>query len=286
MKEINIFPSSYSPKDIKGISILDVKELSFSDYKGLEFSGISALAFEKTKGLYALSDRGNLFHLDLKVEHKKIQSLKVIKAMPLKNKRNKPLKHNDSEGMAISKEGLLISFERDPKVSLFSFDAKKIKNVKLPPVLNNIKNYKKKNKALEAVLIHEKFGPITIAETALKHEDKRYHTLYALDKRWKFKAEAKVTSIELMPSKKILVLEREFEFLKGHSIRLSTVDINNCKKGICSKQSLAYMQSVKGWQLDNFEGLTRLYDNVYVMISDDNANFMQRCLFVLFEVKS
>jgi len=286
MKDFNIFPSSYSPDDIKGITILDTKEISFDTYKGLDFSGISALAYDKKRGLYALSDRGVLFHLALNINDKKIDSLKMINAFVLKNKKNKPLKHNDSEGLSLDKNGLIISFERDPKVSLFSFEGKKIKNLPLPDVLKDIKNYQKKNRALEAVSIHKDFGLITLPEGALKHEDKVFHILYALHKRWKFKADAKVTSIEVMPSQKLLILEREFSFFKGHTIILSELDMMHCPKGLCSKNNLAFLQSTKGWELDNFEGLTWLYDNVYLMISDDNANFMQRCLLVLFEVKN
>jgi len=285
MKDFNLFPSSYNPNDISGIVILDAKELSFDEVDEIEFSGISALAYSKSKGLFALSDRGYLFKLHLVVTDKKIKSLKILEARALKNKKNKVLKHNDAEGMSLSKEGLIISFERDPKVSLFNEEAQKIKNLPLAPVLKDIKNYQKKNRALEAVAKHEKFGIITIPEGALKHENKAFHILYSQNKRWKFKANAKVTAIEVMPDNNLLILERNFSFLQGHSIFLSKVNIMNCEKGLCSKEILASLHSSKGWELDNFEGLTRLYDNVYLMISDDNANFMQKCLLVLFEVK-
>ncbi|PHR54252.1 MAG: hypothetical protein COA44_13610 [Arcobacter sp.] len=284
IKDFNIFATSYHPREIEGITILDVKELSFDSVNKIEFSGISALAYSKEKGLYALSDRGYLFNLDLDIKEKKIQSLKIVDARVLKNKKDKILKHNDAEGMSLNKDGLIISFERDPKVSLFNFQAKKIKNFPLASILKDIKNYQKKNRALEAVVQHNIFGIITLPEGALKHEDKNYHTLYSLHKRWKFKADGKVTSIEIMPDNNLLVLEREFRFLQGHSITLSKVDIMNCDKSLCSKKTLASLKSTKGWALDNFEGMTRLYDNVYLMISDDNANFMQKCLLVLFEV--
>jgi len=264
---------------------LDVKEVSFEPFNEISFSGISALAYSKDKGLYALSDRGYLFHLDLLLKNKKIHTLEIDEAWVLKNKKNKALKHNDAEGMALSKEGLIISFERISRVSLFDFQGKKIKNFKIPPVLKDIKNYQKRNRALEAVTWDAKFGIITVPEGALKHEDKNYHTLYSLKKRWKFKADARVTAIEIMPDKKLLVLERGFSYLQGHSIILSKVDIRNCADEICSKEVLASLKSTEGWNLDNFEGLTRLYDNVYLMISDDNASFMQKTLLVLFEVR-
>lgn len=284
MEDIELSPRVYEKSDIQGIVILDAKILHFKKHAGREFSGISALAYSQKKGLYALSDNGYLFNLSLELKNKKIQNLTLNKGMALKTKKGNILKHNDAEGMAFSKKGLIISFERDPKVSLFSFDARKIKDFPLPSVLKKINNYQKKNKALESLVIHPDFGLITAPEAPLKHEDKKIHTLYSVDKRWKFKANGKITSMEVMPDKNLLILEREFSFLSGHSITLTKLDISSCDKGLCSSETLASLHSSKGWELDNFEGLTHIKDNIYLMISDDNENFLQKCIVVLFEV--
>jgi len=47
---------------------------------------------------------------------------------------------------------------------------------------------------------------------------------------------------------------------------------------------LAKMNSHKGWDVDNFEGLSRVGKNRYVMISDVNDNFYQKTLLIYFEV--
>jgi hypothetical protein len=44
------------------------------------------------------------------------------------------------------------------------------------------------------------------------------------------------------------------------------------------------MDSQKGWHIDNFEGLTKVGKNLYLMVSDDNESIFQKTLFVLFEL--
>lgn len=285
IKDVAFFPKTYKHSDIKGISILDVKEVFFEEENEIAFSGVSALAYSQEKVLYALSDRGYLYHLDVEIDNRKIEKLLLKKRIPLKNKKSKILKNNDAEGMAWSEKGLIISFERDPKISLFDVNARKINNLKIPKVLRRIKNYQKKNRALESVVFHPRFGLVTAPESALKHEDETSHVLYALDRRWKFKAQGKITSLEVMPDNKVLILQREFDILKGHTITLSTIDLEGCTEQWCQTETLASMKSEDGWNLDNFEGLTWIRDDLYLMISDDNENFLQKCIMILFEVK-
>ncbi len=288
IKEINIFPSSYNPSDISGINILDAKEISFKPLNRIEFIEISALAYDKKRGLYALSDRGNLFRLDLEIEDKKIKILSLEEAMPLRTKKGKMLKKKkrDSEGMALGENGLIISFEGHPKVSLYGFHGKKIKNYDLAKALQDRNSYQKKNKALESVINHPVFGIITAPEAPLKGENKGVHTLYSLDETWRFKASGDITSIELMPDNNLLILERDFHLFRGHTITLKKINIMECEKGLCPSRSLASIKSTQGWKLDNFEGLTHIKKNTYLMISDDNEVFFQNCFMVLFEVKN
>lgn len=288
MSTIDIFPKNYKPSDLSGINILDAKVLSFKSAKGIEFTDISALAYDANRGLFALSNKGYLFKLELQIEDKKIKNLNIQKAMVLQTKKGKALKKKkrDAEGMEFTKEGLIISFERHPKVSLYDFKGRKIRNYLLPSVLDDIDNYQKKNKALEAVTTHPDFGIITAPEAPLKGEDERFHTLYSLDKTWRFKAGGNITSISLLPDKNLLVLEREFHLFSGHVIRLSKVNIMECETEVCPARLLASLKSSEGWTLDNFEGLTHIKDNIYMMVSDDNGSFLQQCIVVLFEIKN
>ena len=287
MDDIDLFPSSYSTHDISGIKILDAKVISFQPREKIAFTEISGLAYDSQKRLYALSDQGSLFRLEVLIEDKKIKELSLLEAMALRTKKGKPLKDKkrDAEGMAVNENGLLISFEHDPKVSLFSLKGEKIKDYPLNKALEDIRSYQTKNKALEALVEHPVFGLITAPELPLRGEDESIHTLYALNKTWQFKASGSITSVERMPDDNLLVLERDYHLLWGHTITLKKVRIMECQTGLCPTDTLASLKTSQGWRLDNFEGMTYIKDNLYLMISDDNGSFFQKCILVLFEVK-
>jgi hypothetical protein len=288
MGMIDISPKKHLPSDIGGIRILDAKTLAFKPMNDIAFTDISALAYDERRGLFALSNKGYLFNLDLQIEQKKIRRLELKEARVLRTKKGKALKKKkrDAEGMALDAEGLVISFERKPKVSLYDFKGKKIKNYPLAQELQDIENYTRANKALESVAMHPRFGVITAPEVPLKGSDTDLHTLYSLHTKWRFKASGQITSIELLPDNNLLILERDYNVFRGHSIWLSKVDIMACKTDICSSKNLATLRRSEGWKLDNFEGLTRIKDDLYLMISDDNGSFMQECIVVLFEIKN
>lgn len=84
----------------------------------------------------------------------------------------------------------------------------------------------------------------------------------------------------------LLILEREFHLLSlGHTLWLKKVPLMECKANTCPAKTLIKLKSSDGWELDNFEGLTRIGDDLYLMISDDNDSFLQECIVVLFQVK-
>lgn len=282
----DIKPSSLKSSYYMQIKILDVKELDFDDMDEIKITELSALAY-KNDTLYALSDRGYLYHFDLKLKHNKIKSLILKKAIKLKrkNKKNLRKKDSDSEGLVFLDDNLLISFEVNPRVELFSTTGIKIKNKKIKKILLNKKNYQSVNKALESVAYNKKYGIITAPEAPLKIEKKQFHTLYGKDKTYKFKADGKITALEFIDDDTIMVLERNFmkRYLRV-VVTLSKVYLDRCKKRVCKSEVLAKFDSYDGWSIDNFEGLTKVGENRYLMISDDNNNIFQKTLLVLFEI--
>ncbi len=288
MQDIDFTPDPFDEKDISGITILDAKKLQMEDLNGLAFTGISDLAYDKEQGLFALSDNGYIFKLDIEIKDNKIVNLEVIDAFLLKNKKAKPFskKKRDAEGMDFLNGALLISFERKPRVSLFDLKGVKIKSYEIAPVLKDIDNYQSKNSALESVTMHPEFGMITLPQRPLIHAKESIHTLYSQSQRWHFKADADVTAVQSMPDGSLLVLERAFHIVGlDHTVWLKKVPIMECKEKVCPAQVLATLKSSDGWKLDNFEGLTRVHDDVYLMISDDNESFLQDCILVLFQVR-
>ena len=286
MLERKIIPKYLDSSRYMCINILDSKELKFDALNGIDVTELSALAY-KDSTLYALSDRGYLYHFDIDIKNSKIKKLSLQKAFNLRNKDNKELKKKkrDSEGLVFLDNDLLISFERKHRVGLYSLNAMKIKKIKIHKSLRDIENYRSKNKGLEAVTYSKKYGVITAPELPLKHESKKYHILYSKDKSWKFKADGSITALEFIDKNRVLVLLREFnELTRKRVTTLCEVNLKKCKNSICESKILARLDSSQGWKIDNFEGLTKVAKNRYLIISDDNGSFFQKTLLVLFEI--
>ena len=279
------------------IRILDQKVLRYTDINGLKFSEISDLAYYAPRQkLFMVSDEGVLFVFHARFTDK-IEQLKPLAAASLTKRGGKPFKkwRKDSEGMTLDGKGrLLISFEGKPKVGWFHKNSDKIghriKKYTIPKRLRNPQHYRSKNKSLEALAWHPKYGVLTAAEWPLKQDNKKKQTIYALDgKEWHFKAEPEarsaISAMEVMEDGNLLVLERSYTGLMDpFVVTLKKVYLNQCRKGWCKTKVLLKMNSHKGWDVDNFEGLTRIDGDRYLMISDDNDNFFQKTLLIYFEV--
>jgi hypothetical protein len=279
------------------IKILDQKEVVYSDIDGVGFSELSDLAYsKKDKKLYMVSDKGRLFTFNAEFKDK-IDYLEPLNGVKLKNKNGKKWKKykRDSEGLTLDGNNrLLISFEGEAKIAWFHKNSKdfgrQIKKYKLPKSLTKSKNFRSKNKSLEALAWHKKYGILTASEWPLKKYHKKKQTIYSLGgKKWHFKSEpedrSSVTAIEVMDDGNLLVLERSFTgYMNPFIITLKKVYLNKVVDGMCKTEILLKMNSHKGWSVDNFEGLVRVGKNRFAMISDDNNNFFQRTLLIYFEV--
>jgi len=280
-----------------GIKILDQKALSFDKIQGIDFKELSDLTYHaKTETLYMVSDKGALFAFNAHFSDT-IDLLVPFSSSMLKNKQGKLLRswQRDGEGLTLDgKNRLLISFEGNAKIGWFHKNSKKygslIRKYPLPKKLRNTKNYRSKNKSLEALAWHRKYGILTATEWPLKKDHKKRQTIYALSgKRWHFKAEPEnksaVVAMEVMDDGNVLVLERSYTSLtKPFIITLKKVYLQNNQHKMCKTKVLAKMNSHRGWNIDNFEGLAKVGKNRYVMISDDNNNFFQKTLLIYFEV--
>ena len=265
-------PYNINPKNkqLSHIKILESYELK---YNGM--SELSALAYKKGM-LYALSDKGILYKFALEIQKNHIKKLQLLETHPLVLKQKKI----DSEGMVALKKGLLISFEREAKVRYFTFDGKKKKlkkRFKLPKALQEKKDYVSSNKMLESLSYIKEYGVISAPE---KPFIKGNHIIYSKKKQWNVKNFGSLSAIEPITPHKLLLLQREFSFLTQH--RVLTLIQLDLKKN--SSKILAQLNSDDEWRLDNFEGLTKVSKNLYLMVSDDNDSFLQKTLLVLFKI--
>lgn len=281
MKEHTLHPSPQALHQSGGIKILDAKELQYQAFEGLDVRELSAIAY-KDSILYALGDKGVLFHFDMEIENKKIKKLSLAKAMKLKNKDGAVLKksHRDSEGLCFIENDLLISFEKKARVDQYSRLGIKIKKQKIHKDLRKIKRYRSENKALEAVAYNKKYGVLTAPEKSLSGLDKKVHTLYSNTDTWTFPALGSISALEFMSKHTVMILQRKFHTItRRRVIILSSLNLKTSQYEVIAK-----LDSVNGWNLDNFEGLAKVDKDTYLMISDDNDSFFQKTLLVLFEV--
>lgn len=288
MRSFEILPNDFDAATLPHIRLLDAKSIYFDLSGEKRFAGISGLAYDEGREhLYALGDDGLLHTLELALEGKKIKRLTLLRSRMLTNKNGEPYKKSgrDSEGAVLTENGLLVSFERKPRIARFDRQGRALGRVKIDAALEDIGNYRGKNKALESVAYHPRYGVLTVPERPLRQNHEYEHVLYGGTKRWRFKAHAEVTAIETMPNGNVLVLERGFDFWsREHLIVLQEVDIGACVGDLCPSTVLARLESSGGWKLDNFEGLTRVRDDLYLMISDDNDSLFQKTVLVLFEI--
>jgi len=285
----DIRPQNYSGK----VKFIKQERLNYN-FKDAKFAELSDLAYSpKTSTLYMVSDKGSLFAFKAKFNDTDYK-LTPIKGYKLRSKKGKRLKRwkRDSEGLALdSKDNLYISFEGKPKVYLVSKTGQKLKKIHLPKELKK-RNLRYKNKSLEALAWHPKYGLLTALEYPKKGDSMLNQTIYSLNgKKWHLKMEPishnAITAIEVMDDGNLLILERAYNgFFGKFQVNLVKMYLEGCKpNSFCKKEKLLTIDSAKGWTVENFEGLTRVGKNRYLMISDDNDSFLMPTVLVYFELK-
>ena len=282
--DYQIAPSFLGSSNSSRIKILDSKEVRFGERGGVAFREISDLAYKEDR-LFALSDRGVLHELNIDVKNDKINRLDLTNATALKDEKGEPLDaaHRDSEGLSFMGERLLVSFENKHRVEAYSQNARKIKNIKINKSLKRKGDYSGPNKGLEAVAFSEKYGTITAPESPLK--GKKSHAIYSKSSRWKFKADGVIKAFEFIDEDRLLVLLRgSSKNAKKMVVSLVRVNLLGCENGECESEVLLKMDESDGWNLYNFEGLCKVGENRFLMISDDGGDSSQKTILTLFEI--
>jgi hypothetical protein len=298
------YPISPDRTNIKYMQIqllgsVALKSFKFDSIPVYELSGI---AWDKDEQLlYAVSDEGLLYHLKPTLKDNKLSDMEVVFATQLKDINGLALtgKYDDSEGLALinnsnGKKGdteLVISFEKKPRISRYSTIGQKLASIKTPKYLHKKKYFRHKNKALESVAIHPKYGVITAAERPLSKYPITQQTIYSsTGKLWHFSASkeeaSSVTGLEILPNGDALVLERAYSspFIPIN-IKLRRIKLEKCNdKRICETETIANFNGADGWLLDNFEGLAHFKNNQYLIVSDNNESIFQKTIFMLFEI--
>jgi len=285
------------------IRLLGALRLAPVEIDGLRFCGLSGLAWDEDAGLlYAVSDKGNLFHLDPVFDERGyLAGARAVAGYPLRAASGQPLRRpfTDAEGLAIRNGDngiaddteLLVSFEARPRVARYSASGRWRGEVPLPATLRKARYYSDSNEALEALTFDPRWGVLTGSEMPLRNDPPDVIRIFAAGGRfWLYPLGAApgsaLVAMERLPDGDLLTLERAFVSpLRPFAISLRQVTWPVSDKTLrLHVRDVATFNSDRDWLLDNFEGLARQRERRFFMVSDDNCNGLQTTLLVYFEL--
>ena len=287
---------------IGSIRLRGMLELPTLTIGKLQFSQLSGLAWDDDDGiLYAISDKGGLFHLRPEFANGMLVGVKLVKAVPLLElKDGKPLKGRraGSEGLDIlngrnGRRGdaeLVVSFERFPRIVRYRPDGHALGEHPLPEPLNDPKAYRDPNQMLEGVCVDPRLGVLTAPESPLKGETEGMTRIYSLSgKSWLYPLTDgnRISALECPGDGRVLVLEREFGRLFGRAVvalKQAQLPPEPSPAEPVAVKTLVSLDAAEGFYIDNFEGLARHQGDRFFMVSDDNDLFFQRTLLLYFEI--
>jgi len=295
---VTINPDGYHPQrnwELKG-----ALELPHQTPNGLPLHGLSGLTWDEHRQLlYAISDLGYLYHLKLSLRDGNLVDAKVIYAVPIQGAAPDPRgrRQADTEGIALyhdddhpDQDELLVSFEGTPQINAYDLKGHWLRTYPLPSPYGEITAYQDPNEELESVIVHPHLGILSAAEFPLRQAPQDRIDIFSLDGRHLSVPRAPgpncgLADLQTTPTGDLLLLERcfrAFPFRLISRIRLAHLANSSpfTTQSLATKTLFSWDTS-DGWKIDNFEGLARLDRDRYLLVSDDNANPLQRTLLVL-----
>ncbi|SDL85822.1 hypothetical protein SAMN05661010_02711 [Modicisalibacter muralis] len=264
--------------------------------------GLSALGWDRDESLlYLISDRGWLHRARLRFEDSveagfedgKLSGLEPLKTYVLRDDDGNALDEDaaDAESLVLRHADnglrgdttLLIGFERDHRLQRFYPNGLPIDEPLTPKGLRRAKP----NTGAEAMGRHVDKGIIVGLESTPAGAIAGTTRLFSLKTgdEWHYPlagaAGSALTALETYGDD-LLALERAFAPPAPLVISLRRVSLGDDAE--IEVETLARLSSGDGWRLDNFEGLTRLGGNRYLMVSDDNFSLIQQTLLSCFEL--
>lgn len=267
-----------------------------AEINNITIAELSGLAWDTDENLlYAVSDQGMLFHFQVTIVDHVLDELTPIYAVPLIDSGQDPSTPSfNAEGMTVqyaanNKQGdteLVVAVEDKPsRIVRFRPNGHLVGELIVPPPVGDMDRYRKKGQGLESVVIHPQYGIITAPEAPLKDTPQELHTLYAASKTWSFPRyapESRLKALTLLDNGNLLVLERSNPAKKTMVASLREVQL----KEACTKDNIC---STKTWVVlpagaDNFEGLAKISNKHFLLVSDNGGKEPQDTIFVLITI--
>jgi hypothetical protein len=284
---------------LRFLGMLELPTVQIGDAR---LSQLSGLAWDDDDGiLYAISDKGWLFHLRPQLQGDFLRGVQLLNAVPLRELGgNKPLrrKRADPEDVEIvngrnGKPGdaeLLVGFERLPRIMRYRPDGTALSEQTPPAPLDDPRNYRSDNKMIEALCADDRLGVLVAPEVPLRGEREDETRIYSLSgESWRYPLAAghRITAMECLGAGEVLVLETDFGRLLAHSameLKLARLSSNPGGSAAAQVETVAQLDTGRGYAIDNFEGLTRHRGMRFFLVTDNNDLFFQRTLLLYIEL--
>lgn len=203
----------------------------------------------------------------------------------------------DAEGTAIDGNRLLISFERDHRITQYRTDPQTLQT----SVVGNIaflvpRNELRRNRSFETIAIAPKTNPragmmVTVTEKSLDRDGNIFAAVLNGPEKGVFKVLRRdnfdPTDGAFLPNGDFLLLERSFSIADGIGMRLRRIPGDRLKKGALADGEIL-LSADMGYQIDNMEGLDvwKRADGATMvsMVSDDNQSLLQRSIYLEFRL--
>lgn len=254
--------------------------------RGIPVAELSGLAWDDDERLlYAVSDRGNVFHFRLALEGNTIRASEPVYAAALSDLHTKgsPNRRFNAEGLitqnaANGKTGdtvLIVSLEGGdrPRIVRFNPSGAMLGELEVPSPSDDVRNYRKKGQGLESIAYHPAHGLMTAPEAPLQSQPENQHALYAKNRHWSFarrSSGSRLKAMDITEAGKALVLERShLNASDALEVSIRQIDLAACpRSNACAAGELALLPGVP----ENFEGMTVLGDGRVLIVSDDGGD--------------
>lgn len=250
---------------------------------GTPITQLSALAWDKDEQLlYALSDRGTLFHFRVIFQGNEILSIEPVHAVSIASDEliHAGSRAIDTEDMTLLNHDnghkgdteLFVVTERTPLYIHLRPSGRVLRNMPVPAPLADPDKFQKTNQGLESVILHPKHGLLTAPEAPLKDAPVDMHTLYGSEHSWAFERytpDARLKAMARLPDGDVLMLERSSSSTPKMKIAsLREVSLHDCAAGqTCPVKN----EFVLPEEANNFEGLTHIKDRQFLMVNDHSG---------------
>lgn len=271
-------------------TVLHSVELARTPVDQLEVGELSGLAWDADEQvLHAVSDRGRLFSYTLRLDaqRRQIEEVTARHGVLLRPKDGSERKYN-AEGLDVvdganGKKGdsrLLVALENGPRLIWVSPDGVEQGEAQLPALLADPKSYPKGNNRLESVSNLADVGIVTAPQRVLRDQPDDVATVYSLSgQRWHFAVQPKtaIKAIEQGPAGQMVVLERHgggkrsvpaLRLIDPKACAVTTAASETAREAFCQAPAVELDALEIG---DNYEGLARLADDRYLMVSDNGG---------------